>query len=398
MPQTEYFFQLEIKQMEAPQGQDGKVFIEGMASTNELDRHYDIVEPGAFKKALTRYMKLGTLLRSHDDDQPCGRVVKAKITSDGLWIRAEVTEERTKADVLAERMGAFSIGYIPKEWEVLNPQGEPFNPDKDSYWDPENIRVLKELDLAEISIVSVPANAGAIFTLAKSLKQANNENAALIMKSMHKDKKKNIPANEVIEAEKKEAAEETTKQADEKTGTEEETAAEGAQKKTEEVETSTDSQEESENAVEATAAEEEGGETNTEESKGDEPVEEGDEETSEEKALLVLDGETMKSFVLFEKAGIARLAEKGEQVTEMTKEVKEALIQSQFVIDELQMAVKRYQEGVKNLPVKRALAPEGQLKAVMPENGDEGTKEKTNERPRVSKAFSGMFPKSAIRR
>ena len=403
-----YFFQIEAKTIESQE--NGSVIIEGMASTVDKDRYNDIVEPQAFSGALELYMKNPQLLRSHNHDNPVGRVISAKVTSKGLFIRAEITEERTAADVRENRMRAFSIGYIPKEWEVLNEDGEPFNPDKDNPWSPDNIRVIKELDLVEISIVTVPANGYALFNLSKSVAQASQENSLIIMKSMGmKVDNKNIPANEledekksqeVKEAAEQEAAEAKSEEAEEATeetteeGAEEEKAAEGIEEKSEDGE-STESPEESENAEEDAAAESTEGEEAEEVSADDEPVEEGDEESSdEEKALLVVDAKTLDAFPMYREAGLMRLAEGEEKATELSEDVKSVLAQSQTVIDSLKKSYEDLTAKVADLPVKKALAPEKQLGD---EEKDAETEAKKAKKPgQVSKGFANLFPEGVV--
>ena len=189
-----FHFQIAVKEVK-DMGQEG-VMIQGYASTPDVDRYKDIVEPTAFAEALKMFMKNPTLLRSHDTDRPCGNVTQAMITDKGLWVSAMVTEEETKEDVLQNRMRAFSIGYIPLESTLQHEDGSPFNAEQDSPWDSDMIRVIKKLDLVEISIVSTPANGNALFTIASSVKLFFNE---LVTKSMKINKKEN---DQEIEGEK----------------------------------------------------------------------------------------------------------------------------------------------------------------------------------------------------
>jgi len=203
-----FHFQIAVKEVK-DMGNQG-VMIQGYASTPDIDRYQDIVEPAAFADALKMFMSNPTLLRSHDPDRPCGNVTQAMITDKGLWVSAMVTEEETKNDVLENRMRAFSIGYIPLESTLQHKDGSPFNAECDSPWDADIVRVIKRLDLVEISITSTPANGFALFTIAKSVKLFFNE---LVTKSMKINKKEieketetevpekveTIPASEVPE-------------------------------------------------------------------------------------------------------------------------------------------------------------------------------------------------------
>ena len=209
-----FFFQVAVKDFKAADasGDAAKkiVKISGLASTPGIDRYGDIVEPEAFAKALDRFMTNPVLLRSHDSDRPCGIVTKATISSEGLAIEADVMDEQTAGEIEDGRMRALSIGYIPLftmlKWREEDGTIRDFNVESDSYWSPNCIRVIKELDLVEISVVSTPANAEALFTLAKSLKSiretvsAKDISAMLAGEAGHKD------TTETAEASKDEAS------------------------------------------------------------------------------------------------------------------------------------------------------------------------------------------------
>lgn len=192
MQNKTYFFQMEVKEVKAGEN-GGDVVIEGYASTPDLDRYRDIVEPKAFEAALEMYMKNPVILYQHDADKPVGIATATKISGKGLWIRASVKDEDTKTKVLDGRMRALSIGYIALDSALEHEDGTPFNVEKDSYWDPTLVRVIKKLDLVEISIVSTPANGNALFTVAKSVKSFFND---LVTKSFSM-KTKDAQLNEV---------------------------------------------------------------------------------------------------------------------------------------------------------------------------------------------------------
>lgn len=178
-----FFFQLSFKAV-GNEGDNGNVVIEGFASTPDIDRYNDIVEPTAFTAALELYQKNPVVLRSHDMDKPIGRVTSATITDKGLFVRAEIMDEQTKTEIKDGRMNAMSIGYCPLETVFQHKDGKPFDPLKDSLWDEDIVRVIKKLDLVEISIVSTPANGYALFSVAKSVKNFFRELAtkSLVLK------------------------------------------------------------------------------------------------------------------------------------------------------------------------------------------------------------------------
>lgn len=190
-----FFFQVAVKNFKAAPAGDGAtevVKISGLASTPGIDRYGDIVEPEAFAKAIDRYMTNPVLLRSHDSDRPAGVVTKIGIQSGvGLPIEADVMDAQSQQEIKDGRLGAFSIGYIPLvtelQWMQEDGTLREFNWETDSPWSKNAIRVIKELDLVEISLVTCPANPEALFTLAKSLKAANSKLTVKDFKLMHKD-------------------------------------------------------------------------------------------------------------------------------------------------------------------------------------------------------------------
>ena len=133
--------------------------IEGYASTKDKDRGHDIVDPQAFKNALDLYMTNPIVLLQHNMEKPIGVVTEATIDENGLYIKARITQDvdwvisAIKNGVLR----AFSIGYKIKDNEFL----EEETSDGRDY-----ANIIKDLELFEISVVSVPMNA---YSLMKSI-------------------------------------------------------------------------------------------------------------------------------------------------------------------------------------------------------------------------------------
>lgn len=139
---------------------DGNVCIEGWANTSDKDRVGDVVVPEAFAKSLPTYLDNPVLLFQHDWDRIIGRVEDAKIhDSKGLWVKAiisnakDVDDVRTK--ILEGALKTFSIGY--NEVDAV-------------YDEQRKANFVKEVELLEISVVTIPANAGAKFTVAENTK------------------------------------------------------------------------------------------------------------------------------------------------------------------------------------------------------------------------------------
>lgn len=133
------------------------LIIEGFANTTDKDRAGDVIVQEAWKSesALPNYLKNPIILAYHNHSKPIGKMVDHKVTTKGLHITARISKaagevyDLIKDDVLQ----AFSVGF-----RVLEA-------DYDSATD---IFVIKDLELHEISVVSVPMNQESIFEVAKS--------------------------------------------------------------------------------------------------------------------------------------------------------------------------------------------------------------------------------------
>lgn len=130
--------------------------ITGLASTTQVDRVGDVIVMEAWAKGLENYVNNPIILFNHDYDEPVGKMVDFAITSAGLQITAEIYPEAENVYNMVKRgvLSTFSVGFQIKD--------ASYDPMKDIFY-------IKELDLYEISVVSVPANAGATFSVSKSL-------------------------------------------------------------------------------------------------------------------------------------------------------------------------------------------------------------------------------------
>lgn len=171
------FFQMEIKDYERV---EGGVKIKGYASTPDIDRGWDIILPTAFQASLQQHIADGSapaLLRSHNADDVVGSILMEGedapvISEKGLYITALVTEKRTVEQIIAKEIGAFSVGYIP-DWNSIDFEMRPtgkIEPVSGQQLFME-VRIIKQVDWVETSIVSTPANRKALFTLQKSVRE-----------------------------------------------------------------------------------------------------------------------------------------------------------------------------------------------------------------------------------
>jgi len=149
---------------EKKEGDNGSILIKGYANTTDKDRVGDVILKEAWKtkSALTNYLKNPIILAYHDRSQPIGQMVEHNITDKGLEIVAEISESAGGVYNLVKDgiLKAFSVGFRVKDAD---------------YDSKTEIFVIKDLELHEVSVVSIPANADSLFSLAKSFDGANEE-------------------------------------------------------------------------------------------------------------------------------------------------------------------------------------------------------------------------------
>lgn len=129
--------------------------ISGYANTSTKDRVGDVVLPSAFAKSLPTFLKNPILLANHDWNDPIGVVLEATINDKGLFIKARISDTREDVKTLIREkcLRTFSIGY------------NEIDADMD---ESTKTKTISELELLEISVVTVPANHEAMFEVASS--------------------------------------------------------------------------------------------------------------------------------------------------------------------------------------------------------------------------------------
>lgn len=142
---------------ELPKGDEDitSITIEGYASTNDSDRHGDVVASYVWEKGLENYLKNPVILAYHKHTEPIGRMVEHKVDQKGLWIKARISAAAEEVFNLVKDgvLTAFSIGF-----RIIDAE----------YNQATDLFVIKELELHEISVVAVPANQNTLFSLSKS--------------------------------------------------------------------------------------------------------------------------------------------------------------------------------------------------------------------------------------
>ena len=136
---------------------DGVIRIKGFANKYKddngqvvVDRSQESVLPTAYK--LENFMKNPILLYQHNYNQPIGKVININLTDKGLEIEAEVYKEANPSAFTLIQKGvlkALSIGFVGKDF---------------LYDDHKDIWYWTDIELYEISVVSIPDNQDSLFT------------------------------------------------------------------------------------------------------------------------------------------------------------------------------------------------------------------------------------------
>ena len=136
---------------------DGSVHICGMASTHDEDRANDVIMAEAWTKGgLGNFEKNPIILFNHDYNKPIGRATGLKVTDNGLELKAKISKSAPDhvAQLVKEGiLGAFSVGFRVKDADYMS--------------ETDGLKI-KDAELFEVSVVSVPCNQAATFSLAKS--------------------------------------------------------------------------------------------------------------------------------------------------------------------------------------------------------------------------------------
>jgi HK97 family phage prohead protease len=136
---------------------DGSVNIKGYASTNSSDRAGDSIDHDAWTKngGLENFKGNPIILFNHDYNRPIGRATSLEVTDRGLELGARISKSAGEVKDLIKDgvLGAFSVGFRVKDADYMK--------ETDGYQ-------IKDAELFEVSVVSVPCNQAAMFSIAKS--------------------------------------------------------------------------------------------------------------------------------------------------------------------------------------------------------------------------------------
>ncbi len=153
-----FFYEEEFERKFHPLGaalslNDGKT-IAGYASVfGEVDRGNDLVEPGAYAKCLSRLAAEGRrikMLWQHDPAQPIGVWDEVREDPKGLWVEGRLIDGIARGREAIELISAGALDGLSIGYRTISSR-------KDS----KGRRVLTELELWEVSLVTFPMLPGA---------------------------------------------------------------------------------------------------------------------------------------------------------------------------------------------------------------------------------------------
>lgn len=142
--------------IKAIEGDNEELRIEGYASTDSVDRSSDVILPSAWTKGgLKNYENNPILLFNHDYNKPIGKVIEIMTDKRGLRIKGVISKSAGEVYHLVKEgiLSTFSVGFLIKDAE---------------YDKAADGLVVKDAELLEVSVVSIPCNQDATFSVAKS--------------------------------------------------------------------------------------------------------------------------------------------------------------------------------------------------------------------------------------
>ncbi len=143
--------------------EDGRLLIEGTATSEALDSQGDILDYEGSKAAFAKWR--GNLREAHDSKKPVGKALEV-MHDDGaktIGVRAFVSAgaQDTQAKVLDGTLAMFSVGGdAPRKTKTEKVGGK-------------QARRVLEWDMVELSLVDVGANPDAAFTLGKGMEASD---------------------------------------------------------------------------------------------------------------------------------------------------------------------------------------------------------------------------------
>ena len=160
---------------------DGILYFEGLAAAfGNVDSYRDMIVPGAFSDAIADFSRV-RILKQHDWDDVIGKVIELKEIPEGLYIKAMISKAEPSMAIKIEEglYSEMSIGYRTIEAEENYQTG---------------VRILKKIELYEVSVVFGAANPKAVITAS----ERKDEQPTDDLERKHKELKQEIAAIEAV--------------------------------------------------------------------------------------------------------------------------------------------------------------------------------------------------------
>jgi HK97 family phage prohead protease len=190
-----------VARFKSSEGTRNGVIIEGWANKAVVDRGGDLIKKEAWN--LDNFHKNAMILYNHDRDKPIGKALAVEAKDDGLYIKARISgssdPEITKIrDLIKEGiLNTFSVGFDCKRQEKSS----------------DGVTEIKEAELFEVSVVTLPMNQDSTFSVAKKLDDVRTAAMDYAVKMDEEKEPVEAPAEEapVEEAPSEDAPEEEVK-------------------------------------------------------------------------------------------------------------------------------------------------------------------------------------------
>lgn len=155
-------FKLDSSIKSVEEDMEGELKIAGYASTNAMDRSADRILATAWTKGgLKNFQNNPILLFNHNYDKPIGKVVEITTDNTGLKIKGVISKSAGDIHNLVKEgvLSTFSVGFLIKDAD--------YDKSVDGL-------IVKDAELLEVSVVSIPCNQDATFSVAKSFENPDD--------------------------------------------------------------------------------------------------------------------------------------------------------------------------------------------------------------------------------
>lgn len=179
-------------------GKSAGLKIAGYANTTDKDRVGDVVTAKAWAKGVENYRKNPVLLYQHKHDQPIGKVDKVTVDRKGIYVDAIVSEAAEKLHgvqtlIKDGALKSFSVGFRVKDG---------------NYDEKTDSMTITDVELLEISVVSVPANQNSLFSIRKSF-DGDSDYENFVKNFKTEESEEEMDTEDTLVEEKSEAISET---------------------------------------------------------------------------------------------------------------------------------------------------------------------------------------------